>query len=260
MPTLWLFACFVMQLSLAKHGGNIGSDLWAWLWVGTMWAGWAGCVWLASAFERLWQKSAVIASALAWHTVVMSVIRGEPVLRYIIMLGGYAVIQAILFRLLRVPRWTAHDFRLVAPEESRRQFAIFELLFLTTVSAFLIAAVKRYEPPAGQAFFLGLPIIYLAFGTTASLCVHAIASRGRVIRQACACGVLVSIVVGSLAIAELESLLVPTLPLSYTWMPYYGIHATFAATFITLAVCGLTNRLSVKEETDSKPIDAPESY
>jgi hypothetical protein len=248
MPSLWLFACFVMQLSLAKHGSNLAFDLWAWFWVGTMWAGWAGCVWLASAFARFWQKALVISLAMAWHALVMSIVRGEPTVRYVIMLGGYGVVQSVMFRFLRVPTWAANDFRLIAPESLRRQFAIFELLFLTTISAVLITAVKRYEPPSGQAFFIGLPFIYVAFVTTATLCVHAVTSRRRFIRQACACGVLASIVFGSLLIAELEQWLVPTMPLTYTWMPYYAIHATFAAAFIVLAVCGTSKSMRTSNE------------
>jgi hypothetical protein len=254
MTALWLFACFVMQLSLASHGGNLAFDLAAWIWVGTMWAGWAGCIWLASAIKRDWQKAIVIIAAMAWHVVLMSSVREEPVVRYLIMFGGYGIAQSILFRFLRVPHWTNQGYRLVAPEALRRQFAIVELLVLMTMAAILISAIKRYEPRAGQAFFIGLPIIYLAFATTATLCVHAVTSRSRFFRQACACGVLASIVFGSLLIAELERVLVPTLPISYTWMPYYGIHATFAAAFMMLAVCGASRNHNKAMET-SPPQD-----
>ena len=252
MPGLWLFACFVMQISLAGRGRELATDLLAWLWVGTMWAGWAGCVWLVSTLQRPWQKCCAIAISLAWHSIWMSVNRDEPILlRYLIMFSGYAVAQSVAFRIARVPAWNPENGRFVAPELGRRQFAIVELLALTTVSALLITAIKRYDPPMGQAFFLGLPIVYAAFVTTAVLCAYAITSQSRFVRQACAGGVLASIVFGSRAIAELESWLVPNLPVSFTWTPYYCIHSTFAASFMLLAACGINNHLSADDSSSS---------
>lgn len=258
MAALWLVACFVLQLSLVNRGLDPALDVGSWVWVGSMWAGWAGSLWLLSAMRISWLKCAAFAVAITWHAGWMSFGRDQTPLRYLIMFGGYGVVQSVLFRLFRVPSWASSPMRLVPPEEGRRQFAIVELLLVTTVAALFIAAAKRYQPPSGQAFWLGLPMVFLSLGMIASCCAQAIGARERMQRRLFAVGVLVAISLGSFAIAWLDELLNPS-PIvfspttSIAWMPYHSIQAIFAVLFIMLAVCGRTVPL-----TDEKSVPAEE--
>ena len=147
--------------------------------------------------------------------------------------------------------------RLVPPEEGRRQFAIVELLLVTTAAALFIAAAKRYQPPSGQAFWLGLPMVFLSLGMIASCCAQAIAARQRMLRRLFAVGALVAISLGSFAIAWLDELLNPS-PIvfssttSIAWMPYHAIQAVFAVLFIMLAVCGRTVPLAAENRAPAE--------
>lgn len=254
MAALWVVACFILQLSLVNRGLDPAFDVGSWVWIGSMWAGWAGSLWLLSAMRISWLKCVAFAASIAWHACWMSFGRDQTALRYLIMFGGYGVVQSVLFRLFRVPRWASSPMRLVPPEEGRRQFAIVELLLVTTVAALFIAAAKRYQPPSGQAFWVGLPMVFLSLGMIASCCAQAIGARERLQRRLFAVGVLVAISLGSFAIAWLDELLNPA-PIvfrpttSIAWMPYHSIQAVFAVLFMMLAVCGRTVPLAAETLT-----------
>jgi hypothetical protein len=76
------------------------------VWIGTMWAGWAAGVWASSVWgvSRLRRLLFLVLLGL-WHFLWMSATSGEPPERYAMMLGGYGLAQAILFRMLSIPRW-----------------------------------------------------------------------------------------------------------------------------------------------------------
>jgi hypothetical protein len=108
LALLWVLACGITQVSLPfyetaqlSRGGWMSS-----VWIGTMWAGWAAGVWASS----VWGVSRIsrllfLALLGSWHFLWMSTVSGEPPVRYAMMLGGYGLAQAILFRMLSIPRW-----------------------------------------------------------------------------------------------------------------------------------------------------------
>ncbi len=262
MTFLWLVACFIVQVAFAQHGLDIASDPLAWIWVGTMWAGWAGCVWTATAFRSLWQRLFLLSIVGAWHVIWMSIGRDQDMLRYVLMFGGYGLTQPVAFRLLRIPSWEFGPWRLKSRATSQTQYAIVELLAITTVMAIFISGAKAYQPPGGETFWYGLPVVYLAFVTTATLCVLAIVLPSALQRQLFALGSLVSVAVGSMLIAWMENVVAPIPSSSWvTWWPYYGIQGVFAVWMVTLAACGsVTKTIPVNGQiTEVKTPDLPRS-
>lgn len=245
LPALWWIACLVLQVSLASHAPAGSSEYPAWLWLGSMWAGWSACLWSSSALQNAWARLALILAAGTWHVTWMWHVTWTPVqpadqrlLRYLIMFGGYAIAQAVLFRFFRVPSWSWAPFRLKPLSEGRRQFAILELLVLTTATALLIAGAKRHEPAAGQVFWIGLPIVCSSLAATATLCALAIVASTKGQRRLFAYGSLVIIAVGSLLSAWLEVTMVHPLPYMQAWLPYYAIYSAFAILIASFAACG----------------------
>lgn len=203
-----------------------------------MWAGWSACVWWSSSLKNPWIKLALGVAVGAWHVAWMAQSRDQPPLRYLIMFGGYAIVQSTLFRFFRVPSWSATTFRLKPISEGRRQFAILEWLLLTTATALMITGAKRYQPLAGEIFWIGLPIVCISMAATAVLCVLAIASATKGQRRWLAYGSLLFISIGSMANAWLEVAFVQPLPFMQAWLPYYAIQSSFAILIATLAACG----------------------
>ena len=246
LPVLWLIACFVLQLALANRG-NPATELASAAWVGSMWAGWAGCLWASSAMGNRWLQLTFIAMVGAWHIGWMTVIREQPAVRYLLMLGAYAVVQSILFRLLRVPNWSFATFRLVPIDNQRRQFSILELLLRTTMVALLITASKRYEPSGGQAFWSGSPIVCLSLAGIAPLCTLAIVSPHRSSRLTFAIASVASVAVGSAVMAWLETIFDPNETMRFGWAAYFCICGVFDMLFIVLAACGRLGRVNFPE-------------
>ncbi|MGV3485411.1 MAG: hypothetical protein ACO1RT_13415 [Planctomycetaceae bacterium] len=238
LPGLWWTTCLVLQLSLVSHAENIAEDLLAWLWLGSMWAGWAACLWWSSAIENPWGKLATVAAAAAWHAFWMSHSRDQPVLRYLIMFGGYAVAQSVFFRFCRVPAWSWATRRLRPIGDGRRQFSIFEWLVLTTATALLITGAKRYEPLVGDIFWAGLPVVCLSLASTATLCSLAFVAPTRQRRRLFAYGSLGMVFIGSMATAWLELKPAHSVDFMDVWPAYYGIQSVFAVLIATFAACG----------------------
>jgi hypothetical protein len=238
LPALWLIACFVLQLALANRGAETTVDPVCWAWLGSMWAGWAGCVWISSSIRNSFLKFAFLAMVVGWHADWMAVTREQPMLRYLVMLGGYGVTQTILFRLLRVPDWSLGPFRLIPTDDRKGQFSILELLLLTTVMAVLITAAKRYEPPGGQVFWFGSPVVCLALSTIATLCSLAMVSPTRSSRVQLAVSAVAAVTLGSATIAWVETQNDSGVVMRDLWMAYFGICGIFSVIFTVLAACG----------------------
>lgn len=255
MPGLWLIACFVLQIALVDHGRDVSADMLAWVWIGLMWAGWAGWFWMASAIPNRGLWLLVVAIGGVWHSLWMSIGREQPMLRYLLMFGGYAVAQSLLFRFFQVPAWTMESIRgplrLVAADSNRRQFAIVELLVLMTATALLITGAKRYEPPGGQSFWIGLPFVYLSLAATATFCGLTASAKSSTRRRMCAVGALATILAGSCLIAWIDNLLSSQAVFIVSWVPYFGIQGTFAVFIISLAACGI-------QITPTKEIKTPD--
>ena len=257
LPLLWLIACFVLQLAFAVRGAEPLSDAVCWAWIGSMWAGWAACVWMSSSIRNICLKFAFLAVAGGWHAEWMALIREMPIVRYVIMFGGYAVIQSTLFRFFRIPDWSFETLRLMPMGAGRRQFSILELLTLMTITALLITAAKRYEPPSGQVFWYGSLVVYIALAVTATLCSLAIVAPKRFDRRMFAASTVAAILLGSAAMACLDSKFNTNFmksefreAMKYLWPPYFCICGAFAMSLIVLAACG---RMHFNVKTEDPP-------
>ena len=274
LPALWLIACFVLQIALVSHGPYVDRDILAWVWVGLMWAGWAGCCWLTSAIRNLAWWLVTIACFGVWHAGWMAIGReqpvefdpireeqrtkfGELVLRYALMFGGYAFAQSMMFRFFRVPAWEMMaqrgTMRLGEVEVARRQFSIVELLLMMTATALLISGAKQYQPPNGVAFWSGLPLVFLSFAGTATFCGLSSASTRMSSRRCYAVGTVFTVFAGSFFIAWIDKLLSPKMVFVVSWMPYFGIQGTFAVCLIVLAMCGARPIETVDIKTPIQP-------
>ncbi len=247
LPALWLVACFVFQVAWVSSGQDPLADTLAWVWVGSMWAGWSASLWISSSLTNPWLRLVCIVAAGVWHVEWMSIGREKPLLRYLVMFGGYAIVQSIVFLTFRVPAWSLSPLRLQAVETGKRQFKILDLLLITTVTAGFIATAKRYDPLAGPLFWLGLPLVYVSFATIAAGAVLAMVSKHRNRRRLIAVGLVLLVSGSSLCIAWLDSPIAPA-SLSqfnsgpprnlYNWGAYFGIQASFLLLLLLLAACG----------------------
>ncbi len=238
LTVLWIIACFIVQFSLAVHAVNVSSDVFAWVWIGSMWAGWSAAVWISSAIRHLPLRLVELTIVGAWHVFWMATSRNEIPLRYVLMLGGYAVVQTILFRMLAVPDWSGKPLRLSRFTASKRQFTIAELLVLTTATALLAVSAKTYQDAVGLQFWIGIPWVFFVFAMNAVCCVWAITKPTRRLRSAYAVALLCVIAAGSFSIAWLEgSLAVPARPYLF-WWPYFVLQSMFAINWTLLAACG----------------------
>lgn len=223
LALLWVLACGVTQVSLPFYEPALLS-LGGWMssvWIGTMWAGWAAGVWASSVWDAS-RLSRVLFLVLigSWHFLWMSATSGEPPTRYAMMLGGYGLAQAILFRMLSIPRWgvgittgrsealpdrdflvgggggASEDFDDPQIEtqftSGRPQFGIAELIGITTVVALLITVGKAYRPFLGNSFWWGLLVAEAMLLAIATLSVRAGLSRQSTARW---CWLLATVVV-----------------------------------------------------------------
>jgi hypothetical protein len=190
MVTLWVVGIVAVQVAgfiyrPLQPPENL--DLFA-LWLGTVWAGWAAAIWASSRWaSRPLTRVAFLVVMFAWHGFGMSVVNDETAARYVVMLGGYGLMQAILFHWVGIPQWQVKrlppkqatspfdpdraedaappDESLHAPSDANsqsdrgdvtRQFRIGDLIAVTTVVAVLITAGKSYETLLADTFWWGL--------------------------------------------------------------------------------------------------------
>lgn len=244
LPFLWLIACGLIQFVLIRRAILPPVEAIAWLWIASMWAGWAGTLWLASSVKNKPLRLAIIAGCFAWHVFWMTMGRGQPSMRYAVMFGGYGLTQTILFRLFRVPHWTfsprAMSLTLTPVVAGYRQFAIFELLSLTTITAVLITLARRYEPAQGLMFWIGLPLISLSLASVAALGTLATASPSRSRRVMWGIGAWFTTAATSQLLAIVDHAMTPQSDFTLLRVSYFGIEVIFAVLIVALALCGNT--------------------
>ncbi len=239
---LWVTACLVMQMALGSLVLHRGTDprsvVLLSLWLGTMWGGWAGWIWLCSAC-RNWSIGGMfaLAAATVWHIHWMSQTTETSAARCAVMLGGYALAQAITFRLLGVARWHASPLRIAPAAVVRVQFGIGELIGLTTVVAVLITAAGGYQPPLGEVYWWGLLVAEALLVAIATLSVMAEQRRGS--RSGwLRIGVVVAIASAAGILNWLETIAGPSAAAASRWPPYAMLLLTFWVWIATLGNCG----------------------
>ncbi len=227
----------MIQWMLRDYARDVATEPMAWLWVGTVWAGWAGAVWLATAVlpNRLKWLS-LLAVAGWWHVNWMAVHREQPIERYVVMLGGYAIWQSLCFRMTKLPNWMASPLALPSRVE-RSQFAIGDVIWLTAACAIVLTGVRAYLPPGGGEFWVGLLVVHatlVGISVSAAFCVLAKTRLGRWLGVV---GIVASVELGSFVITWMDGHFsgAPTL---VRWLPYFVIETTFALWMILLALSG----------------------
>ncbi len=204
LVTLWIIACGMLQLTVASTLSESSNDRLYSLWLGTVWAGWSASLWMSTVVRGPLYRLLLLSALWLWHAMLLSGHSHEPLLRYALLLGSYGVVQSIGWLLCKVPPWLAGPLRLgLTP--SKRQFTTLDLLLLMTAVAAFIAGTRRYAPPGGSEYWVGLPIIFLMLLLLWVLIVGSVNAASRAIRVMLALMVSVSVVAGAYATAEVES-------------------------------------------------------
>jgi hypothetical protein len=248
---LWITACLVMQVSLATVVSFNPTALAQFqnllllpLWIGTMWGGWAGCLWICSAWRSQPARWLLGISIFAgWHVYWMSQTSQHEIARYVAMLGGYAVAQGVTFRLLCVANWRTSPLELESDMPQRRQFGIAEIISITAAVALIIAAGRRYYPLNGEAYWWGLLLAeaaLLSIATVTALLGHA---RSGARRWSLRFAAAVLIVAGSGLISASEPTRGPPTIVVDIWLLYGVALFTFWSWLAALTACGRSPRV-----------------
>ncbi len=236
LVTLWIIACGMLQFVIAPTITESLNDRLYPLWLGTVWAGWSASLWMSTAVRRPLYRLSLLFALWLWHATLLSSSSHEPLLRYALLLGSYGVVQSIGWLLCKVPSWMASPLRLgVAP--IRRQFTTFDLLLLMTAVAAFIAGTRRYSPPGGSEYWIGLPVIFLMLLILWVLIVGSVNATSRAMRVTLALMVSVSVAAGAFATAEVESRL-NFKPALQSLLFHMMLYISFAAWTMLLATIG----------------------
>lgn len=162
----------------------------------------------------------------------MSLVNDETAARYVVMLGGYGLIQAIVFRWVGIPQWQSQDsFSDAIGAGNRgditRQFGIGDLIAITTLVAILITAGKSYETLLADSFWWGLIVGEAVLLAVAVLSVMSgLAQRSVAILGLFALAVAIGIG-GSILLDFIESMVSSGMPISL-WPIYAVLMTTFS--------------------------------
>lgn len=194
---LWLLACIVVQTALSTSSS---SHIYT-LWLGTIWGGCSGTLWLLSAVKNPLIKVCLTVGACAWPAVYLAIYGGGSFIFYVAMVGFMGLLQGTLFRAAGVPRWQRRPWRLSMND--RRQFQIGDLVLLTAAAAVVFAAV-RATGNDDTAFWAGLAGVQCGMALTATVLIKSQLQRCRRIRQAMlfAAGIMAAALAGGMALAE----------------------------------------------------------
>lgn len=158
LAVLYALLLIVAQVVLVPRADPLLMEVSSHIWLATIWAGWSAAVWvLVRPPLTLW-RSGILGLLLAWYCMLLALMRDQPAERYLIMFGGYGVLQSAAAMLLRLPRWTTGRGASGDAEPRPGQFGIFNLVVLTTVVALVLLAVRRYADAGGEGFLLGTAI------------------------------------------------------------------------------------------------------
>ena len=236
LVSLWIIACGLLQFVVASTLTEADTDRMYSLWLGTVWAGWSASVWISTAIQRPLYRLLLLFASWLWHATLLSGHSHEPLLRYALLLGAYGIVQSIGMLLCKVPSWQAGPLRLsLAP--TTRQFTILDLLLLMTALAALIAGIKRYSPPGGGGFWIGLPVVFLMLLILWAFIVGSVNAKSRTVRVVLALLVSICVAAGAFATAEVESRL-NFRPIAQSLPLHMMLYISFAGWTMLLATIG----------------------
>jgi hypothetical protein len=284
MVALWVVCVVTVQVAgFVYQPLNPPENLYLFgFWLGTAWAGWAAAVWVSSRWaSRPLTRVVFLVVMFAWHGLGMSVVNDETAARYVVMLGGYGMIQAVVFHWVGIPRWkilclpiqrpvspfdTDSAVQEERPVESRdvlgdairidnrgdvtRQFGIGDLIAITTLVAVLITAGKSYETLLADSFWWGLIVGEAVLLAVAVLSVMS----GLAQRLVTILGLFVLAVAtgvgGSVLLDFIETLVSTGIPISL-WPIYAVLMTTFSILLVGFAALSMTPL-----QTSLEPLEA----
>ena len=266
MVALWVVCVVMVQVAgFVYQPNNPPENLYLFgFWLGTAWAGWAAAVWASSRWaSRPLTRAVFLVAMFAWHGFGMSVVNNETAARYVVMLGGYGLIQAMVFHWVGIPRWRILCLpirRPVSPFDAEaesavgggqvvdrgedrgdvtRQFGIGDLIAITTLVAVLITAGKSYETLLADSFWWGLIVGEAVLLAVAVLSVMS----GLAQRLVSILGLFVLAVAtgigGSVLLDFIETLVSNGPPISL-WPVYAVLLTTFSILMVAFAALSMT--------------------
>jgi len=278
MVTLWVVGVVTIQVAgFVYQPLRPPENLYLFaLWLGTAWAGWAAAVWASSRWSRQpLTRGAFLVVMFAWHGLGMSVINDETTARYVVMLGSYGLMQAIVFHWVGIPQWQILRLPLKKPTspfesdsagdaqrhnealddlgdliqqpdrgDATRQFKIGDLIAVTTVVAILITAGKSYETLLADSFWWGLIV-----GEAVLLAVAVLSVLGGLARRPTAILALFALAIatgvgGAFLLDFIESLVTVTAPLAL-WPVYSVLMSIFSIWLVGFAALSMTTLRTV---------------
>lgn len=254
-------------------------------WLGGMWAGWAAAVWASSRWaSRPLTRVVFLIVMFAWHAVGMSAISNKSAAHYVVMLGSYGLVQAVVFHWMGIPKWrilrlplarsaspldtdcvegtggqavggepkagVAESIQHREGGDVTRQFGIGDLIAATTVVAILITAGKSYETLLGDGFWWGL-----VAGEAVLLAVAVLSVMGGLAARPFEIVTFVTVAVatgvgGSFGLESIESM-VTGIDQQSLWPLYSMLMVNYAILMVGFATLSMTPlRTQVEQSTD----------
>lgn len=247
LVTLWIIACGLSQYGIASTMTDADHDPMYSLLLGTVWAGWSASVWMTTAMPRPVYRLLLLFALWLWHATLLSRHSHEPLLRYALLLGAYGVVQSIGLLLYKLPSWQAGPLRL-ASRPTRHQFTTWDLLLLMTALAAFIAGSRRYSPPGGSGYWVGLPVIFFVLLTLWVMVVGSVNAASRIMRVTLALMVSVCAAAGAFATAEVESRL-NFKPVAQSLPFHMMLYISFAGWTMLLATIGTLEAKLIRTQT-----------
>lgn len=158
LAVLYAIGLIIAHVALVPQSDPLLSDTASHVWLATLWAGWSAAVWVLVRPPLTARRIGALGLLLAWHCALLAVARDEPAERYLIMFGGYGVLQATAAMLLGLPRWKLGRGEEGPAEPRPGQFGILNLIVLTATVAVVLLAVRRYGEAGGEEFLPGTAI------------------------------------------------------------------------------------------------------
>lgn len=289
MVTLWVVCVVTVQVAgFVYPPASLPRDLNLFaFWLGTAWAGWAAAVWVSSRWSnRPLTRGLFLVAMFAWHGLGMSVVNDETAARYVVMLGSYGMLQAVVFHWLGIPRWQilrlplhrptspfepdsvlagecqveSHDGlaergvdqgggRGAGQGDVTRQFGIGDLIAITTLVAILITAGKSYQTLLADSFWWGLIVGEAVLLAVAVLSVLSGLATRLVELLALLVLAVATGVGGSVLLDFIESLVSVKDPWSL-WPVYTVLMTTFSILMVAFAALSMTPLRTPMEPLD----------
>jgi hypothetical protein len=227
------------------------------VWLGVVWSGWGAAIWFSSRWSsRPLLRVIFLIGIFAWHGFMMAVTNNETAARYIVMLGGYALIQSVAFRWAAIPTWRSFVWSVQgklgqsgppASGSARRQFGIGDLIAITAMVAILITAAKAYHKWSTDYHWLGLFVGESVLLLVALLSVLGGLARRLALQLALFVSALAVGVGGSMLIEVFENLVGVGNPTSI-WPIYAILMVTFSILMFSFAALAAEGFGGAKEQ------------